>query len=184
MTKYKNLSVDEIEDIDLELDEVKEIEFEEFDKDNYETASEDMLEKIRALPVGEDKSRAIRDLKEMQDISCNRQKAKNEKKKIKMEDRRARKELEIKNRNLEKELELKTIQMEHEMEIREEELKTQKRNGILGIVGRLFEVGFMFFGYNYLLNKQNRFESEDSYSTAGSRGLVNNISHFGNIGRK
>ena len=74
---------------------------------------------------------------------------------------------------------------EKEMEIREEELKVQKRNGVLGIVVRVAEVAAMFFGYNYLLNKQNEFERDDSYSTSGSRGVNNNISRtFGGFGIK
>ena len=191
--KYKNIGMDEIDDIDLELEETNELEnIVTFDGDNYEAASDQMLANIRALPTGEEKSRAIRDLKDIQEISCNRQKVKNEKRKAKNEEKKimteaaqARKELELKNKTLEREMKLKTIQMEKEMEIREEEVKIQKRNGVLGFVGRILEVGVMFFGYNYLLNKQNEFEKEDNYSTSGSRGVTNNISRsFGGFGIK
>lgn len=183
--KVKNMDIDELYD-ELESENIddEELNF-EFEKDDYEKASDEMLARIKKLSDGEEKTRAIGDLKAMQEIAINRQKLEYEKR---LKKEKTREEMKLKKEQLKKELELKERNLEtkeEELALREEELKAQKRNGILGIVGRFLEIGCMFVGYNYLLNKQNDFESRDSYSTAGSRGLVNNISHFGgNIGRR
>jgi len=188
MAKYKNFSDEEIEDLKEELNEMSEgYEIPE-EIDDYEKASEEMLASIKKLAVGEEKSRAIDDLKTMQEISCNRKKLNDERRlkykkaqeemNLKLESQKQ--ELELKKETLEQELKIK----EAELAIREEELKNQKRSGILGFLGPIIATGLSFFGYNYLLTRQNEFESHDSYSSSGSRGLNNNISHFGNIGRR
>lgn len=179
-TKYKNFSDEEIQEMEEEMDlefGIDENEFdleEEIEQDDYEIMSSEMLTKINELPIGAERSRAIVDLKNMQEISCNRQKTKTDKR---VKNIQAQKELELKAKNLEKELVIK----EEEMALRKEELKNQKRGTLITVGAQIFGTILSFVGYSILLQRQNEFESGDSYSTNGSRGLTQNISHF--VGR-
>lgn len=179
-TKYKNFSEEEIQEMEEEMDLEFGIDEKEFDltgeieQDDYEKMSSEMLTKINDLPIGEVRSRAIVDLKKMQEISCNRQKTKSEKH---VKNVQAYKELELKAKNLEKELAIK----EKEMDLRKEELKNQKKGTLITVGAQIFGTILSFVGYSILLQRQNEFESGDSYSTNGSRGLTQNISHF--VGR-
>ena len=188
MAKFRNFTEEEIEDLKEELIEMAEgYEIPE-EIDDYEKASNEMLANIKKLANGEEKTRAIANLKTMQEISCNRKKL-NDERRLKYKKaqeemyiniKAQKQELEIKKETLEQELKIK----EAELAIREEELKNQKRSGILGFFGPIVGTVLSFIGYNYLLTRQNEFESHDNYSSSGSRGLNNNISHFGNIGRR
>ena len=146
--KLKNMSIEELEE-----------QFEDFDEEmvqdsivwdeKYDNSSDKLLEEINRLSNGEERSRAIKDLQVMEQITNERIRTRNENRKMKQE-----------------------------LILKEEELKNQKKANRLGIFAQIGGTILSFIGYSILLQRQNEFESSDNYSSNGSRGLTQNISHF------
>lgn len=195
--------LEDYEDVD-DIEEVNEVpEVEQMDEQeiaNLDELKDKLLKEIGGLKNGEDRTRAIGDLKELESIMYAQRRY--QKKKEQMSD-----ELKLKQKELDDDLELKRIEMEKEFEFKQkeleqerekinrelaiknqelvqnkemhdEEIKVQKRNGILGFVGNFLLTAFTLGAYNFMLDKQNKFESSDNYSTSGSRGLTNNIAQI------
>lgn len=150
-TKLKNMSLEELEEQFEDFDEEIVQDVELWDE-KYVDSSDMLLKEINDLSNGEERSRAIKDLQIMEQITNERIKVRNENRKMKQE-----------------------------LILKEEELKNQKKANRWGILAQIGGTILSFIGYSILLQRQNEFESGDSYSTNGSRGLTQNISHF--VGR-
>lgn len=149
--KLKNMSLEELEEQFEDFDEEIVQDVELWDE-KYVDSSDMLLKEINDLSNGEERSRAIKDLQIMEQITNERIKVRNENRKMKQE-----------------------------LILKEEELKNQKKANQWGILAQIGGTILSFVGYSILLQRQNEFESGDSYSTNGSRGLTQNISHF--VGR-
>lgn len=149
--KLKNMSLEELEEQFEDFDEEIVQDVELWDE-KYVDSSDMLLKEINDLSNGEERSRAIKDLQIMEQITNERIKVRNENRKMKQE-----------------------------LILKEEELKNQKKANRWGILAQIGGTILSFIGYSILLQRQNEFESGDSYSTNGSRGLTQNISHF--VGR-
>jgi len=149
--KLKNMSLEELEEQFEDFDEEIVQDVELWDE-KYVDSSDMLLKEINDLSNGEERSRAIKDLQIMEQITNERIKVRNENRKMKQE-----------------------------LILKEEELKNQKKANRWGILAQIGGTILSFVGYSILLQRQNEFESGDSYSTNGSRGLTQNISHF--VGR-
>ena len=146
--KLKNMSLEELEE-----------QFDEFDNEMYQSvdlwdekyveSSDKLLKEVNDLSNSEERSRALKDLQVMTQIENERIKVRNENQKMK-----------------------------RELILKEEELQNQKKANRLGILAQIGGTILSFLCYRYLLNKQNEYEKNDNYSTNGSRGLTQNISHF------
>ena len=146
--KLKNMSLEELEE-----------QFDEFDNEMYQSvdlwdekyveSSDKLLKEVNDLSNSEERSRALKDLQVMTQIENERIKVRNENQKMK-----------------------------RELILKEEELQNQKKANRLGILTQIGGTILSFLCYGYLLNKQNEYEKNDNYSTNGSRGLTQNISHF------
>lgn len=150
-TKLKNMSVEELEEQFEEFDDEIIQDVEIWDE-KYVDSSDMLLKEINDLSNGEERSRAIKDLQIMEQITNERIKVRNENRKMKQE-----------------------------LILKEEELKNQKKSNRWSILAQIGGTILSFIGYSILLQRQNEFESNDNYSTNGSRGLTQNISHF--VGR-
>jgi len=150
-TKFKNCNEEDFEEFDdeLELELDEEIEEDEEILDEYEKGSNKLLKEVNELPNGEDRSRAIKDLEVMSRIANDRKKLRNENRKIKKE-----------------------------LALREEEVDNVKRNGVLNTIVNIGGTIVSFVAYGILLGRQNRFESGETYTTSGSRNLVNSINRI------
>ena len=199
--KFESQFNDELEDFGVEADDIGEMnEILIKDLEELSEGKDILLKEIKELPNGEDRTRAIGDLKEIEAIMYARRRY--ERKKDQMsEDLRLKqeemnndlelkkaemerefefkqKELEQEREKIEKELALKKEEMAQNREMHEEEIKVQKRGTIFSFLGNLLLTGLTLGAYNFMLDKQNKFESGDNYSTSGSRGLTNNIAQI------
>ena len=153
--KLKNMSLEELQEQFEEFDDGLTQDVEIWDE-KYVDSSDKLLKEINDLSNGEERSRAIKDLQVMEQITNERIKVRNENRK-----------------------------MQQELILKEEELQNQKKANRLGILAQIGGTILSFIGYSILLQRQNEFEREDNYSTNGSRGLTQNISHFiGDMKRK
>ena len=150
--RLKNMSIEELEEQFEDFDEELTQDIQFWDE-KIEEGSDKLLKEIKELPNGEERSRSIRDLEIMERITNERVKVRNENRKMKQE-----------------------------LILKEEELKNQKKANRWGIGAQIIGTILSFVGYSILLDRQNQFESSENYSTQGSRGLTQNISHF--VGRK
>ena len=170
---------------------------------NLEKGREILLKEITSLKNGEDRTRAIGDLKEIEAImfarrryerkkeqmaedESLRQKELEENLKLKREEMERdfeikQKELEQDREKLEKELALKEKEIYQNCELQEKQIKVQKRSTIIGAITNVLLTFVSLGAYNYMLDKQNKFESNETYSTSGSRGLTNNISRIPSV---
>ena len=146
--KLKNMSLEELEE-----------QFDEFDNEMYQSvdlwdekyveSSDKLLKEVNDLSNSEERSRALKDLQVMTQIENERIKVRNENQKMK-----------------------------RELILKEEELQNQKKANRLGLLAQIGGTILSFICYSILLQMQNEFERDDNYSTNGSRGLTQNISHF------
>lgn len=103
---------------------------------NYENSKASLLKEINDLPNGEERTRAIRDLAEIEKIS-------NEKEKTQIAIR----------------------QSEEELQLRKQELKQNKRNTLIGVLAQIGTVGLSILGYSWLANRQTKWEMEGNTPT-------------------
>lgn len=189
---------DDLENMDVETDNVGETsEIQHEDLGKLEEGRDILLKEITTLANGEERTRAIGDLKEIEAMMFARRRYERKKEKmgeelklkqqeldndleLKREEmerdfEHKQKELEQEREKMEQELALKKEEMAQNREMHEEEIKVQKRGTLIGALVNIASTIFMMGAYNFLLDKQNRFESGENYSTSGSRGLTNNI---------
>ena len=153
--KLKNMSLEELEEQFEEYDDEIAQDVELWDE-KYVDSSDKLLKEINDLSNGEERSRSIRDLQVMEQITNERIKVRNENRKMKQE-----------------------------LILKEEELQNQKKANRLGLLAQIGGTILSFIGYSILLQRQNEFERDDNYSTNGSRGLTGNIARrFGDFGKK
>ena len=177
---------DELEDMDVNATEIGDDEVLTKDMEKLEEGRNLLLHEVTTLGNGEERTRAIGDLKELEVIMFARRRYERKKEKmseeIRLEEQKMlnefeckKKELEQEKEKMERELALKREEITQNREMHEEEIKVQKRGTLIGALVNVVSTIFMMGAYNFLLDKQNNFESSDNYSTSGSRGLVNNI---------
>jgi len=191
-------NADEISAADLNVDDILAL-----NVDDLEKSKKLLSKEIITLKNGEERTRAIGDLKEIEAIMFARRRYERKKDQMSEELQLKEKELDndlaLKREEIEREFEHKQKELEHEKErlakelalkekeiaqnceLQEEQIKVQKRGTLIGALTNVGTAVLSFIAYGYLLNKQNQFESGDNYSTSGSRGLTNNISRIPSV---
>lgn len=174
---------------DEPVEETGEIEISTEEAEELEEGKNILLNEIKTLPNGEDRSRAIGDLKEIEAMIFARRRYRRKKEKMSEELRikeqelkneflLKQKELEQEREKMDKELALKKAEIIQNRELHEEEIKVQKRGTFISVVANVLMTVLSLGAYGVLLDKQNKFESGENYSTSGSRGLTNNIAQI------
>lgn len=174
---------------DEPIEEIGKIEISEEEAEELEEGKNILLNEIRSLPNGEDRSRAIGDLKEIEAMIFARRRYRRKKEKmseeLRIKEQELKNEYELKQKELEqerekmdKELALKKAEIIQNKELHEEEIKVQKRGTFISVVANVMMTVLSLGAYGVLLDKQNKFESGENYSTSGSRGLTNNIAQI------
>lgn len=165
-----------------------------------EEGREILLKEITTLENGEERTRAIGDLKEIEAMMFARRRYERKKEKmgeelklkqqeldndleLKREEMERdfqfkQKELEQEREKMEKELALKKVEMAQNREMHEEEIKVQKRGTFIGALINVLTTVLSLGAYGVLLDRQNKFETNENYSTSGSRGLTSNIANI------
>lgn len=179
--KYKSSKklseLKELMEIEHPVEEPEEVveepaeEAEEVD-DIYESECETMLGKLEELSDEEQKAKALDNLKRMSEI-C----------RIMTEKRLAvrKSQLDEEKAELERErLEMEEKSHEAELELRREEVKSIKRNGLIGNIVSIGGTILSFVFYGALIDKQNRFEERgETITSAGGKDLSRHIFDFG-----
>ncbi len=142
----------------------------------YTDGSDKLLEEIDVLPNGEERSRAIKDLEVMHRIAAEHSRMRIEKRRAQLEEERA---------ELEKEkMEYEEKMREADLELRKEEVKSIKRNGLIGNVVSILGTALSFVFYGALIDKQNKFEMRgETVTSAGGKDLSRHTFDFGRFKR-
>lgn len=194
----EDVEEDEISTVDLNVDDILKLNVDDLEKGKMILSRE-----IITLQNGEERSRAIGDLKEVEAMMFARRRYERKKEQMSEEMQLKQKELEddltLKREEMERDFEFKQKELEQErvklerelalkkeemaqnLEMHNEEIKVQKRGTIIGAVVNTLLTFASLGAYGYLLDKQNKFESGENYSTSGSRGLTNNISRIPSV---
>ena len=194
----EDVEEDEISTVDLNVDDILKL-----NVDDLEKGRKILSREVITLKNGEERSRAIGDLKEVEAMMFARRRYERKKEQMSEEMQLKQKELEddlmLKREEMERDFEFKQKELEQErvklerelalkkeemaqnLEMHNEEIKVQKRGTIIGAVVNTLLTFASLGAYGYLLDKQNKFESGENYSTSGSRGLTNNISRIPSV---
>lgn len=148
---YRNgttVKVDELsvaQEVEALMAQTTSKEEEEVKKEVYslESSSEMLLKEINTLPVGEERTRAISDLKNLTEISQGNKKLENDK------------------------------------EFQEKQIKQNRRNTILGILGQVGTMMLGFAGYTFLSYSQTKWEMEgNTPATTPGKEIARGASRF------
>lgn len=163
------------------IGDLKEVEAMMFARRRYERKKEQMSEDLQLKQKELDNDLELKREEMERDFEFKQKELEQEREKIEKELELKNKELEQEKIKMEEELALKKEEMAQNLEMHNEEIKVQKRGTIIGAVVNTLLTFASLGAYGYLLDKQNKFESGENYSTSGSRGLTNNISRIPSV---